>query len=338
MRVLVTGGSGFVGSHTVAALRRAGHQVRLLVRSPERVPAAIEPLGVTGVEAAPGDITDRAAVERALAGCDAVVHGAAVYSFDPRKEATIRAVNVAGTETVIGAAVRRGLDPIIYVSSYLALAGRRGATLRADDPVGDPGTVYGASKAAAEVVARRYQALGAPVATTYPSGVFGPHDPNMGENTEGTIRMLNGRTPLLPRGGTPVTDVRDLAELHLRLLKPGLGPRRYIAPAQSASVRDLVLLLSLLTGRPLPTTEISIRPVLPVLRLTDALHRLTGLPMPGSYGLAYTLTLNHQVDATPAERELGVTARPLAATLTDTVRWLVQTGHVSRELAGDLAA
>src|SRR6266496_5805083 len=62
MRVLVTGGTGYVGSHSVAALARAGQRVRVLARSPERVPAALEPLGVDGVETAIGDVTDLAAV------------------------------------------------------------------------------------------------------------------------------------------------------------------------------------------------------------------------------------------------------------------------------------
>src|SRR5215467_8118939 len=67
--VLVTGGTGFVGSHSIAALVRAGHRVRVLARSPERVSAALGPLGVGEVESASGDVTDPEAVEHALEGC-----------------------------------------------------------------------------------------------------------------------------------------------------------------------------------------------------------------------------------------------------------------------------
>src|SRR5262245_525087 len=69
MFVLVTGGTGYVGSHTVAALTRAGHRVRVLARSPDRVAAALEPLGVSGIETSIGDVTDPVAVEGALGGC-----------------------------------------------------------------------------------------------------------------------------------------------------------------------------------------------------------------------------------------------------------------------------
>ena len=74
MRVLVTGGTGFVGSHTVAALIENGHDVRLLVRSPDRIAPALEPLGVGKVDSIVGDITDANAGERAMKGCEAVRH------------------------------------------------------------------------------------------------------------------------------------------------------------------------------------------------------------------------------------------------------------------------
>src|SRR5262249_45340648 len=99
--VLVTGGTGYVGAHAVAALVAAGHRVRVLARAPERVQAALGPLGVDDVDAEPGDVTDQGAVERALSGCDAVLHAASVFSLDPRRAEEMRSVNVRGTEIVL---------------------------------------------------------------------------------------------------------------------------------------------------------------------------------------------------------------------------------------------
>ena len=84
MKVLVTGATGFLGAHTVAELCRSGHSVRLLARAQRRVPAALEPLGVEGTETILGDITEPTSVERALQGCDSVVHCGSIYSLDPR--------------------------------------------------------------------------------------------------------------------------------------------------------------------------------------------------------------------------------------------------------------
>jgi nucleoside-diphosphate-sugar epimerase len=83
MLVLVTGETGYVGSHSIAALARAGHRIRVLARSPDRVPVALGPLGVDGVETVVGDVTEPAAV--ALEGCEAVLYAASVFSMDPRR-------------------------------------------------------------------------------------------------------------------------------------------------------------------------------------------------------------------------------------------------------------
>jgi dihydroflavonol-4-reductase len=137
--VLVTGGTGYLGSHAVAALAGAGHRIRVLARSAEKVPAALGPLGVDGVETAIGDVTEPAAVERALTGCDAVVHAASVFSLDPRRAGEMNAVNVRGTEVVLGTADRLGLDPIVHVSSELALLPpAAGEVLTPDSPVRRP--------------------------------------------------------------------------------------------------------------------------------------------------------------------------------------------------------
>src|SRR5262249_35754736 len=119
--VLVTGGTGYVGSHSIAALVGAGHRIRVLARSPEKIPAALNPLGVDGVETAIGDVTEPPAVERALEGGDAVRHAASRCSLHPRRGEEMNSVNVRGTDIVLGAAHRLGLDPIVHVSSEVAL-------------------------------------------------------------------------------------------------------------------------------------------------------------------------------------------------------------------------
>jgi dihydroflavonol-4-reductase len=158
LRVLVTGGTGYVGSHATAALADAGHRIRVLARAPERIPAALKPLGVDRVEAAIGDVTEPAAVERALEGCEAVLHAASVFSMNARNADAINAVNVRGTEMVLGTAHRLGLDPIVYVSSEVALLPRpRGGPHPGLAGAAATGTLLPV-KADAELVARRFQA------------------------------------------------------------------------------------------------------------------------------------------------------------------------------------
>src|SRR5829696_1635562 len=104
MKVLVTGGTGFVGSHTVKAVIDAGHEPRLLVRSAGRLAPALEPLGVRDAQHVVGDATDADAVRRAMDGCDAVVHAAAIFSYDAREARAMQRVNARATEVVLGAA------------------------------------------------------------------------------------------------------------------------------------------------------------------------------------------------------------------------------------------
>ena len=179
MLVLVTGATGFVGCHTVAALARQGHHVRLLVRARDRIGPALGPLGVTETDAVVGDVTSAAAVDQAMLGCDAVVHAASVFSLDPRRAAVMQQTNPAGAETVLGAAQRRGLDPIIYVSTTGVFAPVTTATLTAGTPVGAGIGPYTRSKIAAELVARGYQQAGSPVVITCAAVVQGPHDPHL---------------------------------------------------------------------------------------------------------------------------------------------------------------
>ena len=121
----------YVGCHTVAALAGQGHQVRLLVRARDRIAPALDPLGVTGADAVVGDVTSAAAVEQAMLGCDAVVHAAAVFSLDPRRGAVMQQANPAGAATILEAAQRHGLDPIVYVSTVGVFMPVTGAMLTA---------------------------------------------------------------------------------------------------------------------------------------------------------------------------------------------------------------
>src|SRR5262245_25904798 len=245
MLVLVTGGTGFVGSHAVAALVAAGHRVRVLARSPERVPVALAPLGVDGVETAVGDVTDPAAVERAVEGCGAVLHAASVFCLDARRSEEMRAVNVRGTEIVLGSAHRLGLDPIVFVSSELALLPPvEDAVLTPDSPVGQSGWPYSRSKADSELVARRYQAQGAPVVSVLPAGAWGPHDPHFGGGVTLATNVLKKRYPIVMQGGSHIADVRDVAAVLAAVMAPGRGPSSYLIAGHYISLPDLIRTLA----------------------------------------------------------------------------------------------
>jgi dihydroflavonol-4-reductase len=338
MKVLVTGGTGLVGSHAVAAIARGGHELRLLVRRPDQVAASLGPLGVEVSDVVAGDVLDEGLVSQAIEGCQAVVHAAAVLSLHPRRAGEIRRTNARAAELVLGRAVDRGLDPVVHVSTSVALTRYGGSG--PDLPLGDIELPYAQSKIASEKIARRLQDAGGPVVTTYPGAVFGPHDPYRGDNSERLRFILLGRFPLWPAGGVHVVDVRDVAAVIAAVLSPGRGPRRYVVPGHHVDGDQLFAAVADVTGRRFPHLVVPARVMDPSTRLIDAAHRR--LPERWHYpadreGLEI-VRRNTRLDCSAARTELGIEPTPFRVTIADTVRWLVESGRIPPRRARRLAA
>lgn len=336
MRVLVTGGTGFIGSHSVAALLSQGHQVRLLVRSRERVARSLSPLGVADVESVVGDVTAPGSVAEAMAGCDALLHAAAIYSFDPRAAARIREVNVRGTEIVLGAAVRAGLDPVVHVSSYAALLPPDGAVLTPDSPVKQPQGAYSRSKADSERVARRYQEQGAPVVITHPGAVIGPHDPYLGESNRNIIEFATSGLAMRD-GGVSWVDVRDVAKVHAAVMEPGRGPRRYMITGHYIALTDLIATLHEISGHRGRIVALPAGAAEALGRMADLMQHITPGRLPFSHEAMWVCALQAHCDDSRTVKELGIIPRDLRETLAETMRWLADQGHVSLTRAQEAA-
>jgi dihydroflavonol-4-reductase len=337
MKVLVTGGTGFVGSHSVQALLDAGHEVRMFVRSPERIAPALDPLGVAAPEHVTGDVTDADAARRALDGCDAVLHGANVFTFDARQVAAMRRANRGGTEVVLKTAHELGLDPIVHVSSYVALL-PGAAPLKPDSRLGEAPVPYARSKADAERVARDLQSAGAPVVITRPGMVWGPHDPHMGEGSSMARGILRGVVPARLPGGAPVVDVRDVAAVHAAVMEPGRGPRAYLAGGEFAPFSRIADALRAATGRRLPAPPAPPAPLLLAAgRAASAVQRVLPFRLPVQHEGPWTLINGVPTEDTASRDELGVTFRPPEEAIADTVRWLYEAGEISARQAGRAA-
>ena len=337
MQVLVTGGTGFVGSHTVAALVKHGHRVRVFARSPERIEPALGPLECAADEVVIGDVTDPAAVEDALTGCEAVVHAANVFSFRPQQVESMRAVNERSTQLVIGAAARLGLDPIVHVSSYVALL-PTDQPVTTESEVGVPRPAYSQSKAAAERIARRFQSDGAPVVITYPGSVWGPHDPYLGESNQLALTAMKGRARLVTSGLIPISDVRDVAAAHAAVVEPGRGPRRYVVVGHNQGFGAVLARLGELAGRNLWSIPVPAPVALATGRAVDWAKANLGLKMTMSHEGTWLVAKGTEADSNAAISELGIEFTPLDITLADTGRWLCEAGHITKRQAGNLAA
>ena len=329
MRVLVTGGTGFVGAWTAKAAQDAGHQVRFLVRNADRLRTSAEKIGVDIGDHVVGDIADPDTTTTALDGCDAVIHCAAMVSTDPARADEMLFTNLEGARNVLGGAVKAGIDPVVHVSSFSALFRPGLETLHADLPVVGGSDGYGKSKAVVEAYARGLQDAGAPVSISYPGMVLGPPaGDQFGEAAEGVeaaVKMYGvpGRS-----AAWIVIDVRDLANLHVALLEPGKGPRRYMAGGQRVPVSRLAKLIGEAADRPLVAVPVPDSGLRALGRLFDVIGDRLPFDTPIDSAAMQYYTQMPASDDGPAERELGIVRRDPAETLADTVDGLRSVGRL----------
>lgn len=319
MRILITGGTGFVGGWTAKAIADAGHSIRFLVRTPAKLQTSVAKLGVDVSDFAVADITDRVAVREALRGCDAVVHSAALVATDPRQTTEMLTTNMQGAQNVLGQSVELGLDPIVHVSSFTALFHPGLKTMKADLAVTGGADGYGTSKAQVDIYARGLQDAGAPVNTTYPGMVIGPPvGDQFGEAGEGVKAALQMHAVPGRSAAWLIVDVRDLAALHAALLEPGRGPRRYTAGGHRVPASELANILGEVAGTPmvaLPIPDTALRVAGAVL---DRAGRFLPFETPFTWAGMQYYTQMPASDDSPSETELGVTYRDPSETMKDT--------------------
>lgn len=268
MRALVTGATGFVGSHLAEALRRHGVEVAALARAPAKA-AALAPLGVRVVA---GDLHDRPALERATEGQDVVYHVAGLVAA--RTEADFLAANRDGTRNVVEAAERAGVGRLVMVSS-MAAAGpaARGRPLRGDEPA-RPVTAYGRSKLAAEQVVR---ASSLAWTILRPPLVYGPRD----QEVLKVFRLARlGIAPVLGDGAQELSAVyaADLAEALIAAGTSAAAARRTYYPCHPEVFTGAAMARAV--GRVMGRSPALIRVPAPigrgVLRITEVAARLAG--------------------------------------------------------------
>ncbi|HEX32217.1 MAG TPA: NAD-dependent epimerase/dehydratase family protein [Candidatus Acetothermia bacterium] len=322
MKVLVTGGTGFIGSSIVRALLLAGHDVRALVREG----ADTRNLAGLDIERVTGDITDPESLTAAIRGCTHVFHAAALYSFWVTQPELIERVNVGGTRNVLQAALDAGVERVVYTSSVAALAvPSRDRPVDEATPV-DPSEIIGAykrSKYAAEQVALEYAAKGLPVVIVNPSFPVGPRDIKPTPTGQTILDFINHRLPAYVDTGMNVVDVEDVAQGHLLAAEKGKIGERYILGGRNMSMREFLGILEKITGIPAPRVRLPYAPLLALsyvnatwCRMTKSTPRMTPDTIRMSRHYMY-------YDPSKAIDELGMPQTPPEVALKKAVDWFI---------------
>ncbi len=328
---LITGATGFLGGHLARRLCSQGYKVRALVR-PTSCRDALKTLPIELFE---GDLGNSELIQEATRGCDVVFHAAADYRLWTRNPSEMYASNVDGTRNIMQAAWNCGVEKIVYTSTVgtIELEGRASADESSFLKIGAQTGHYKKSKFLAEQEALAFAKRGLPVVIVNPSAPVGSHDWKPTPTGRIVLDFLNGRMPMYLDTGLNLVDVEDVAVAHLLAAKRGRNGERYILGNENLTLREILDILSEITGFPAPRFRCPYSVALMAAWCSEGWAVITGagdprVPREGVYMARKYMFY----DCKKATRELGFQPAPARSALRKAVLWFVENGYVTRSL------
>jgi dihydroflavonol-4-reductase len=320
MKTLVTGGTGFVGSHVARQLASAGQAVRVLVRPTSKVKV----LDGVPVEFVEGDLRDAASLTRAMQGVQHVYHVAADYRLWTKNPGEIYDSNVDGTRRLIEAAHRAGAARIVYTSTVATIAVSRQGALpnedtwaKLDEMIGH----YKRSKFLAEQAALDAARSGIPVVIVNPTAPVGPGDWKPTPTGRIVLDFLMGKMPAYVDTGLNVAPVEDVAAGHLLAAEKGRIGERYILGGRNMTLKQILDALAAIAGRSAPRIRLPHVVALMAGYADEMFSRVMGreprIPVEGVKMSRHKMF----VQSDKAQRELGYRPTKVEAALERAVRW-----------------
>jgi dihydroflavonol-4-reductase len=324
----VTGASGFVGSAVARRLQQKGFRLRLAVRASSRR----DNLQGLDAEVVVADIKDRAALEKAMAGCRYLFHVAADYRLWAKDPEEIVRNNRDGTLAPMQAALAAGVERVVYTSSVATLKARTDGVAVDESCRHSEQTAIGAykrSKVVAErVVEKMVAEEGLPAVLVSPSTPIGPRDIKPTPTGRIIVEAATGKIPAFVDTGLNLVHVDDVAEGHILALEKGRIGETYILGGEDVSLRQMLAVIADLAGRKAPTVNLPRAPLYPIAWIAEAIARVTGNE-PFVTADALTMAKYHMFfSSAKATRELGYTARPYREALTDAFAWFKAAGYL----------
>src|SRR5947199_3452949 len=327
MTILVTGASGFLGSHVARQLVARREDVRVMLR-PSSTNRAIADLSLEYVT---GDLRDPAAVARATQGAKRVFHVAADYRLWAKRKQDIYDSNVGGTKNLLDAAIRAGVEQFIYTSTVATIAVDRPqhpnefTDTRLEEMVGH----YKRSKWMAEQEALKAAKAGLSVIVVMPTTPVGPWDWKPTPTGKIIADFLNGKMRGYVETGLNFIGVEECAAGHLLVAEKGKPGERYLLGAENLTLKEVLDTLAKITGLPAPTMKIPHGLALSVAYAETAFSRLIGrepqIPVEGVKIAQHMMF----VDCGRASRELGFEPGSATAAFERAVRWYEANGYIA---------
>lgn len=324
----VTGGTGFLGAALVRCLLEKGLAVRALARKGSDLRNLQD---LPHVEIVTGDLLDKDALRAGCTGARLAFHCAADYRLWVTDADPMYRANVDGTENVIRAAARSGVERIVHCSSVAAIAPPHGRApvdetheyAGVDDVVSD----YKKSKYLGDLLARRLAREGLPVVIVNPAAPIGPRDIKPTPTGRIVTDFLNGRMPSYIDTGMNVVHVDDAAEGHWLAAMKGRVGERYILGGDNITLKQVLDMLSQATGRPAPRFKTPFAVAYAYGALDTALARLRGTEPRAPLDAIRMARHYMWFSSAKAEAELGYRHRPAFSALKDAADWFRANGY-----------
>jgi nucleoside-diphosphate-sugar epimerase len=251
--ILVTGGTGLVGSHLIAELIKQGRHVRALYRS--NIP---DIRGKEKVEWVKGDILDIISLEEAMQNVEQVYHCAAIVSFDPKQKHKMFATNIEGTAHVVNTSIKAGVEKFCYVSSVSALGQRQNGS-EIDESMNwnkeTSGSNYGRSKYFAEMEVWRGIGEGLKAVIVNPVIILGAG--NWNEGSSKIFKTAFEEFPYYTDGGSGFVDIKDVVSIMIQLMESDISGERFIVSSENRKYKDIFTAIANAFGKKPPHRKVS---------------------------------------------------------------------------------
>jgi dihydroflavonol-4-reductase len=363
--VAVTGATGHLGTVLVHRLIADGEEVRYVVR-PTSTSRGLDDLPAGTARRVEAELLDVDALSRAFDGAEVVYHAAGMISLMPGDGDALYQVNVEGTRTALEAARRARVRRFVYLGTIEAFPLEGGIFPITEEMTIDPDRTvmdYGRTKALATRLVLDASGAAAPgteledsgqnaagtelddsgtsaagteleCVVCAPTAFIGPPDYRLSSLGRFVLDTLRGRLPVAVNGGFDFVDVRDVADGVVRAARHGTPGQVYLLSGEFTTVEDIVAMITSTAGVRGPALTLPLGLVLPFAPAVELYYRATGRTPRFTHASLRLLSLGVRVDSSRARKELGYTARPLAETIADTVRWFLNEGYVAAKAVG----